>query len=417
MQALMVVPELQVLRQLGSPEEVLMKEVAGVPLLLRVVATAMRAGVTDLLLVWPADVDISIWDACRASPILRDMRSPDICSFLFDPRKGSSWAAFASVLRDEFLWLPWNFVTNTRTLASIEPSPVLPLSWDRPILITKPQVVRGPRAGVTSSPEVQGVSIQSPKDIGEAERFLVRKSGKPTDGMYSTFNRTLCRPAVRILAHTTVTPNAVTIAGLLIAVLSALMYSRGSYWNYVAGALLFFISGLVDEMDGMIARLKFRESAFGTWFEGFVDNATYLLLFGGITAGLYRQRGRAELIWGVALVVGCALSSLVVAAQRKVIAPASRPHEYSARMSRLMETDPHWISRAVRQVHIFIKKGVAVHYVVIFTVIGALPLFTRIAAIAAQLTWTLALFFMGRFTNGSRTVSIGSSSPQCKGVL
>ena len=412
MQALMVIPELQVLRQLGSPEKVLMQELGGVPLLVRVVATAMRAGVTDLVLVWPDGVEMSVWGECCASPALRGMKTPKIWPFPFDPRKNSSWVAFESVLNDEFLWLPWNFITSSRTLAAIERSPVLPLTWDKPVLIAKPYSALSPRPGVVSSPAVEGVSIQSCKDVKTAERFLVRKSGKPTDGIYSTLNRTLCRPVVRALVHTPVTPNVVTVAGLLIAIVSAFMYARGSYWSYVAGAIMFFISGLVDEMDGMVARLKFRESAFGTWFEGFVDNATYLLLFAGMTAGLYRERGRGELIWGVALTIGCALSCILVAAQRKALAPADRPHQYSARMNQLLETDSNWISRAVRQVHIFIKKGVAVHYVLIFTVVGALPLFVRVAAISAQLTWALALFFTWRFTRKTVTANIRSSNRQ-----
>jgi phosphatidylglycerophosphate synthase len=412
MQALMVIPQVEVLRQFGSPEEVLTQEVAGVPLLVRVVATAMRAGVTELVLVWPEGLAISVWDVCLASPALRGLKTREIPPIRFDPRKPSKWAAIESVLPDELLWLPWNFVTSSRALAEVTRSPVLPLNWDKPVLMAKPHFGCGPRPRVTSTPAVEGVSIESPADVGEAERFLVKRSGKKTDGIYSTLNRTLCRPVVRALVHTPITPNAVTVAGLLVAILSAALYAVGAYWSYIAGALLFFLSGLVDEMDGMVARLKFLESAFGTWFEGFVDNVTYLLLFSGMTAGLYRERGRGELVWGVALVAGCVLSSIVVAAQRKALAPANRPHQYSARMNELMEADSNWISRVVRQIHIFIKKGVAVHYVLIFTAIGALPLFIRMAAISAQLTWIIALFFTWRFTRETRTRGIERRSPQ-----
>ena len=68
-------------------------------------------------------------------------------------------------------------------------------------------------------------------------------------------------------------------------------------------------------------------------------------------------------------------------------------------MNRLLEIDPSLISPMVRQIHIFIKKGVAIHYVLIFTVIGALPFFLRLAALAANLTWTLALYFNWKFTS------------------
>lgn len=139
----------------------------------------------------------------------------------------------------------------------------------------------------------------------------------------------------------------------------------------VVGAVLFFISWLIDEMEGMLARLTFRESSFGTWFEGFVDNATYLLLFSGITTGLYRQYGQRERSWGIAVIAGCILSACAVAMQRKALTAPNRPHEYSARTNRLMETDSSPISRITRQIHVFVKKGFAVHYVLLLVVVGA----------------------------------------------
>jgi phosphatidylglycerophosphate synthase len=92
----------------------------------------------------------------------------------------------------------------------------------------------------------------------------------------------------------------------------------------MGGALLFFVSGLFDEMDGMLARIKFQESAFGTWFEGFVDNITYLVAFTGITVGLHRQYGGWLLKYGIALIIGCVLSVIVIGVQRKLsTAPAA----------------------------------------------------------------------------------------------
>jgi phosphatidylglycerophosphate synthase len=388
MQAVMVVPS-------GS-EKTLLQHVAGVPLLVRIVATAKRAGVSGLVLCWPDDLDPAIWHQYASYPTLRGMKTLRVPGFRFDPRKTASWSAVSTVLEEEFLWLPWNFVTSSRIVAAIQLSPVLPLSWDNPVRLSKQLFSCSSRVETTPRP-AEGVLIQSPGDVTTAERFLVNNSGKPMDGLYSTFNRRLCRPFVRALTHTRLSPNNVTIAGLVVAIVSALMYTRGYYWAYVGGAILFFVSGLIDEMDGMLARLTFRESAFGTWFEGFVDNATYLLLFSGITAGLCHQRGKGELLWGIALIAGCALSVVVVAMQRKALTSPGRPHEYAARMNRLMETDSRLTSRIARQIHIFIKKGVAIHYVLFFTVLGGLPLFLRMAAISANLTWIVVLYFTGRF--------------------
>jgi phosphatidylglycerophosphate synthase len=397
MQAVMVIP--------SESEALLTQKIAGVPLLERVLATAVRAGVKELILLWPADADPAILDRCVTSRALRGLQPRTIRGLPFDSRDKSSWAAIGPLLHDEFLWLPWNFVTAARFLTTIKTSMAFPLSWEKPVRFIKDGIDRSSRAGGSTDPDVDGMSIHSSHDIARAERFLVAKSGKATDGIYSTFNRKLSRPFVRILTHTPVTANMVTVAGLLVGISSALMYMRGSYPAYVAGAVLFFVSGLIDEMDGMLARLKFLESAFGTWFEGFVDNVTYLLLFAGITAGLYRQYGRVELMWGAALIVGCVLSVIVVALQRKTITDPNRPHEYQARMNRWMETDSSVISRVARQIHIFIKKGVAVHYVLLFTILGGLPLFLRLAAISANLTWMVVSYFTWRFTRTRRTTA------------
>ena len=123
--------------------------------------------------------------------------------------------------------------------------------------------------------------VTSPESAVTAERFVAANSGKVLDGIHTSFNRRLCRPFVRLLSHTPVTPNAVTFGGVVISILSAVAFGRGTYLWSVLGAFIFYIAGLFDEMDGMLARIKFAESPRGTWLEGMADGLSYLLLFGG----------------------------------------------------------------------------------------------------------------------------------------
>ena len=279
MQSVIVIPERSVLQRYPDAEGVLTREIAGVPLLIRVIATAARAGVEKFLVMWPADVDQSIWHRCAASPLLKGL---EIRFLVQDFKLGqpASWAAVEPVLEEQFLWLPWNWLTHKRALTGFATWPLQAPAWDVPELVEKVMPSR------TRRQAAEGVLITPVTNTAEAERFLVAHAGKPSDGIYSKFNRMLCRPAVRLLTHTPVTPNLVTLGGLLVGILAAFMYARGFYAAYVAGAVLFFLSGLFDDADGMLARIKFRESVFGTWFEGLVDEASYLLLFSGITAGL-----------------------------------------------------------------------------------------------------------------------------------
>jgi phosphatidylglycerophosphate synthase len=402
MQAVIVIPELSVLRNYADAENVLTREIAGVPLLIRVTATARRAGADSLLVIWPPDADPSIWNRCAASPLLQGLQVWRLVQ-PFDPRRPDNWSAIAALLEQQFLWLPWNWVTHKRYLTGLSPLAVRPAAWDAPALLEKRVAMDCTR--IPRAPEpVEGVSLTPQDNTAEAEKFLVAHSGKATDGIYSKFNRLLSRPAVRLLIHTRVTPNWVTIGGLAVGILAAFLYAQGFYAAYVAGALLFFLSGLFDEADGMLARIKFGESAFGTWFEGLVDEATYLLVFSGITVGLYRQRGPAELTYGYLLIVGCALAILVTRLQRRLATAPDRPQEYAGRLNHLLESDSsNPVSLIARQIQVFIKKGVVIHYLLIFTVLGGLPLLLRLAALGANLTWVLTLYFSRRFFRRGKT--------------
>jgi len=393
------IPGLETFRGYGDPAEVLMQEVAGVPLLVRVIATAARAGVDPVLIIWPEDVDPAILGPYAGSSLFKNIHVDTVVRpIAFDPRSAADWEAIAAHLEDQFLWLPWNWVTHKRTLTKLSSRSVWPPNWERPAKLEKGAEILLADVPIGLSSQADGVRVTSRDTVRMAEQFLVANSGKPLDGIYSSFNRRLCRPLVRLLAHTQVTPNMLTFGGLMVALFSGILFARGSYFNYVGGALLFFVSGLFDEMDGMVARIKFRESALGTWLEGFVDNVTYLIIFAGITRGLHRQYGSWALKYGIALTIGCILSVIVISLQRKLSTPPDRPHEYAGKMNQLLEADSSSpVSRIVRQIHIFVKKGVLVHYVLIFTLMGGLPLFLWLAALGSNLTWILGLYFTRKF--------------------
>jgi phosphatidylglycerophosphate synthase len=399
MRAVLAIPAVETLQKYPAGDEVLMDKVAGVPLVLRVIATAARACVDWVLVIWPGEMNTAILESYAKSSLLKNIHVENLLwPNAFDPRNPTHWAAIEGRLPDGFLWLPWNWVTHRRSLAKLSGTPIRPRTWEFPVVLEKRALFYHPGFHISPSLHADGVQVNSRITLRTAERFLVANSGKPSDGIYSRFNRRLCRPLVRLLTHTRLTPNVITLAGLLVAIFGALLFARGSYSDDVGGALLFFVSGLFDEMDGMLARITFRESAFGTWFEGFVDNVTYLAVFTGITVGLHRQYGSWALKYGIALIMGCLLSVIVISVQRRLWTAPDRPHEYAGKMNQLLEADSSSaLSSIVRQIHIFIKKGVLVHYVLIFTLVGGLPLFLWLAALGSNLTWILALVFTHRF--------------------
>jgi phosphatidylglycerophosphate synthase len=399
MQAVIAVPETSATMCSREITELMVRPICGVPLLTRTMLTAARAGVSEILLVCPQDLpDELLRRATRRPSIERGLCVQVIRRNGFDPRSAASWALLEPRLLDRFLWLPWNWVTNKTALAHLPLTGAHSVDWSKPTCATTHDLRPSEDSPAVFRTVAEGVAVTSPESAAQAERFLIAHSGKVLDGIHTSSNRRLCRPFVRLLTHTSVTPNSVTFAGVVVATLSAIAFAHGTYWYSVLGALLFYVAGLFDEMDGMLARVKFAESPRGTWLEGFADGFSYLLLFAGITIGLERRYGRGALLMGVVLLVGAILALIATSLQRRRATAPDRPNEYLGRFYELLEKDSgNCVSRVVRQVQAFQKRGVVIYYVVLFAVIGALPLLFCLATLGAHLTWILTLYFDHRF--------------------
>ena len=72
-----------------------------------------------------------------------------------------------------------------------------------------------------------------------------------TDGLTDRFvHRPCARPLVRLLMRLPVTPNAVTLAGLVLGVMAAAQFWYATPQSAMFGLLLFFLQAVVDHADG-----------------------------------------------------------------------------------------------------------------------------------------------------------------------
>jgi CDP-alcohol phosphatidyltransferase len=398
----------------GSAANWLFHKVAGVPLLVRVIATARKSGCTSALLLCPKSLSAEGLKRRLSSRLLSSFRIEALpLDHGFDPNRPSDWKSIESRLEARFLWLPWHYVADRRLLKQMVatgqqshagvcfaspqgageamPAVVVTERLNRSGQLTKYLEDSSLERVVNS--EESGWPVYSRQTARQAERGLVRTSGKEWDGIHSKFNRRLCRPLVRWLSKTPITPNMVTFSGLPIAMLSGYWFAQGHWGAYVVGAFWYFATVLVDEIDGMLARITFRESAFGCWLESFVDYATYIPLFAGMTLGLTRQFGSRWIELGLLLLFGTAMTCWVAVRHRKVATSPDRPEQYLPRYYRLLENDSvSIISKFVRHVHLFLKKGVLCHYILIFSVLGGLPVFFCMAAFGSNVAWLLGLY-------------------------
>lgn len=75
-------------------------------------------------------------------------------------------------------------------------------------------------------------------------------------------------------------PDAWSILNLLSAALAAWFYFNGQFW---AGAILFGLSGLLDVVDGGVARYIKKSSKFGSMFDAVMDRIGEGLVYVGLS--------------------------------------------------------------------------------------------------------------------------------------
>ena len=96
----------------------------------------------------------------------------------------------------------------------------------------------------------------------------------------------IAEKVVKYLTQTSITPNQVSTFSLLLAAFAAVFFSFGIYFFSIIGSILFIISKFLDHVDGQLARELKKETKLGWYYDSFVDTATYILMFVGISAGI-----------------------------------------------------------------------------------------------------------------------------------
>lgn len=81
------------------------------------------------------------------------------------------------------------------------------------------------------------------------------------------------------LRRTRLTPDHLTVVGLVVALLAAVAIGLG--WHAV-GLLLVILAALPDLLDGALAKASNTSSQRGAFFDSVIDRVTDALLFGGV---------------------------------------------------------------------------------------------------------------------------------------
>lgn len=91
---------------------------------------------------------------------------------------------------------------------------------------------------------------------------------------------------VRWLAHGGINPNALTVIGVAVNVLSGLLFGLGHF--FWAGVVL-VVANLFDMLDGQVARLSGRVTRFGGFLDSSLDRLSDMVVFVGLMVFYARE--------------------------------------------------------------------------------------------------------------------------------
>lgn len=395
---------------------------AGLPLLLRAVLAAQRGGIEEMIIVGGED----------PAPLLRDKRVKPAWRWVPAPGAdeiGALRAAQAEVSQD-FLLLFADSIFEAGAVESLARVSVegyaarIARRPDDPdegegakfsLALCSPDLLRqldqepardGRLAAVVTRLRHEGradsvaVAGRLWPRTGEREKLrgiqreLTHFNLKPSDGIFARFNKlVVAQPLIRFFLRTPATPNFITGLGLALALASAWTFAHGSYGWSLAGAVLAYLSALLDHADGMVARLKMQESESGFWFEAAVDIASYWCVFGGLAVGLYRETGFVHhLVAGGVLLAGVGASFIAQSKQRKLVG-SDNPADYPVRMHEVLDQHSHnlfhWFAR---KAHFMVRRAVLPYFVMLFCLLDWRVLMLDLVAIGANLFWLLTLY-------------------------
>ncbi|MFF3014658.1 DUF5941 domain-containing protein [Streptomyces sp. NPDC057939] len=169
--------------------------------------------------------------------------------------------------------------------------------------------------------EGSGTAVQRPElgtlvaavPAGEAERasaaaavaavddeaVRLRTAVKSRDGFFTTFFISpYSRYIARWCARRGLTPNQVTTASLITALIAAGCAATGDRWGYVAAGVLLLVSFVLDCTDGQLARYSLQYSTMGAWLDATFDRAKEYAFYAGLALGAARN---GDDVWGLAL--------------------------------------------------------------------------------------------------------------------
>ena len=256
------------------------------------------------------------------------------------------------------------------------------------------------------------------KVANEQDRFVAEKKleswlVKPTDGIFARMNRKVSIPISRQLIKFPITPNMVSLFTLGVSFASGLYFGLGGYWNALIGAVLSVWASILDGCDGEVARLKFQVSDFGCWLDTICDYLYYIFIFVGMTVGLVRSTGKTSyLTWGGMLLFG-AIATFVMASIGRKRLSGQRPEQYLAEWHKKAESQmSNPLAYIGRHLEFIIRRCFLPYALLAFALLNLTWIPICVGAVGANLAWIISAYSVIAFSPKEAkpgTLSAGSA--------
>lgn len=153
-------------------------------------------------------------------------------------------------------------------------------------------------AAVPTDPQERNEARQAVSAVDD-EAVRLRSAVKARDGFFTTYCISpYSRYIARWCARRGLTPNQVTTASLLTALVAAGCAATGTRAGFVAAGLLLLFSFVLDCTDGQLARYSLQYSTLGAWLDATFDRAKEYAYYAGLALGAARG---GDDVWALAL--------------------------------------------------------------------------------------------------------------------
>jgi len=100
--------------------------------------------------------------------------------------------------------------------------------------------------------------------------------------------RSMARRAAQIFVKTPITPNMLTVFGLVLNTVAAALLVTN---HLVAGGVMIIVAGLFDMLDGALAKITNRMSSFGAFLDSVTDRYSEAVILLGLLLFYYFHEG------------------------------------------------------------------------------------------------------------------------------